>query len=164
MSKYVTIRLANGEIIETTILRFFKMLADESAFANVLWQLSTEGTIMVELKSGLATVVRDGCGPVNTGISTLTEFLADARITFTVPARLHVRASSAMDARNLALDYIEGRQPAPPDFGIILKSDDVESVLGNLEIGNYQGVESIEISEVSPRRIAPKQLSLEHST
>ena len=60
MSKYVTIRLANGEIIETTILRFFKMLADESAFANVLWQLTTEGTIMVELKGGLATVVRDG--------------------------------------------------------------------------------------------------------
>ena len=37
MSKYVTIRLANGEIIETSIQNFFKMLADEASYGAVLY-------------------------------------------------------------------------------------------------------------------------------
>jgi hypothetical protein len=162
MSKFVIIRLASGEIIETSIQNFFKMLADEGSYGAVLWKLSAQGSLMVELKSGQALVTRPGCGSARNQIPALTDFVSDATITFSVPARVHVRASSPAEARNLALDYVHGRQAPPPDFGIVLKSDDVESVLGNLEIGNYQGVEEIEITGMSPRRALPLLLNLEH--
>jgi hypothetical protein len=163
MSKYVTIRLSTGEIIETSIQNFFKMLADEGSYADVLWNLSAKGSLLVELKSGQALVTRDGCGSARNQPSTLTDYVADATITFAVPARIHIRATSPADARNLVLDYVHGRQAPPPDFGIVLKSDDVESVLGNLEIGNYQGVEDVEITGITPRRALPLLLPLEHS-
>jgi hypothetical protein len=164
MSKYVTIRLSTGEIIETSIMKFFNMLADEQSYGKVLWELSAQGSLMVELKSGPALVTRDGCGPARNQLSTLTDYVADATITFAVPARIHIRATSPADARNLALDYVHGRQAPPPDFGIELKADDVGSVLGNLEIGNYQGVEDIEITGVTPRRALPLFLPREHRT
>jgi hypothetical protein len=142
---------ANGEILEVTVSRFIDLLADKNTFAEVLGNLYRLGSLMVDLTTGPALARHELVKPPALPPHGLNDFIAHAKISFSVPARINVRAGAPSQARHLVLDYVHGRQPPPPDFSIEIDGLTVETFLCNLEIGNFQGVEDIEVTAVDPR-------------
>jgi hypothetical protein len=154
----IAVRRTNGEMLEVTLLTLFSMLAPGCKPTDVLSRLNRQGQVQVELRDGRADIWRAADQLPARALTTqpalpLSEFTADARLHFALPARIHCRAGSPSEVAHLIEETTNGSRGLPPGFTIEVDPEDVQALLTNLEIGSMSSIEGVTVSRVDQQHL-----------
>ncbi len=153
----ICLRKANGDMLEVTLNTLFNLLAESCKPTDVLSCLNRRGQVAVELQDGRAEIWRAADRPLSRALTQpalpLCEFVADARLHFELPARIHCRAGSPSEAKHLIEETINGERGLAPGFNIEINPADVQAVIASLDIGSMSVIESVTINRIDQQRL-----------
>jgi hypothetical protein len=167
-----TVRIVadDGEEVVVTLLGLSKRVPDETFF-TLIGDLVTHREAQTVLTDGRTADVHwlgslggaHAAGDTQAALP-LREYQGSAQLTFELPGRVRVRASSDAEARTIITDVIRHRRKPPIGFGILLDGDAVddfnlklEAAMGNDVMGGPRdrtlGVRDIHLTELTERRL-----------